>query len=455
MASYHRSERLTKLKYEAFGLVLIILGASFVALTVAVYEKAFSSAVSVTLETDHVGNQLDPGADVKVRGVLVGEVRSISTAGNGATLDLAIDPGQLSVIPANVTAQLLPKTLFGEKYVALEIPATPEGQLYAGEVIGQDRSSTAIEVEKVLGDVMPLLQAVQPQQLAGTLNAMSTALSGRGAQLGQTLVRLENYLHQLNPQLSTIDSDIQRFSSVADTYDQAAPRLLGALSDLTTTSRTLVEAQDNLRTLYGTLTTSGTDLQDFLRTNENNTIRLVSDSTPVLNVLARYAPEYPCFLRAVVASIPAADKAFGKGTDHPDSSQINVVIAASRGRYVPGQDIPQWNDDRGPRCYTNGTATNRSPQYPADGPFDDGSTHPPPPKGTWDGNLQDLPGAPTTSGTNPQAAAEPAQLANSAAEQQLLAALVAPGLGVGQDTVPDWASLLVGPLFRGAVVTVK
>ena len=56
-------------------------------------------------------------------------------------------------------------------------------------MIAQDRSATAVEVERVLDDLLPLLQAVQPQKLATTLGALSQALQGRGEQLGQTLVR--------------------------------------------------------------------------------------------------------------------------------------------------------------------------------------------------------------------------------------------------------------------------
>jgi len=46
----------------------------------------------VTLETDTAGNQLQEASDVKVRGVIVGEVRDVRAGMDGATIDLAIDP---------------------------------------------------------------------------------------------------------------------------------------------------------------------------------------------------------------------------------------------------------------------------------------------------------------------------------------------------------------------------
>ncbi|HEX9338135.1 MAG TPA: MCE family protein [Pseudonocardiaceae bacterium] len=438
-----------RLRYQLLGGVLLVVAALFVAVTIAVYRQDFMPVVHVTLDTDHAGNQLDTGADVKVRGVVVGEVRSVTSTGSGAVLDLALQPDKASLIPTNVTAQLLPKTLFGERYVALQLPTQPAAaSLRAGDVIDQDHSSTSIEVEKVLGDVLPLLQAVPPQQLAATLDAMSTALSGQGKQLGNTLVALNGYLTKLTPSLPNVNADIKALASVADSYNQAAPQLVQALSELTTTSKTIVAEQNNLRTLYGTVTTASADLGDFLRVNENNLIGLVTTSTPTLNVLARYAPEYPCLLKELVDSIPGEDKAFGKGTNHPDSGQFTIVIAASRGKYLPGVDTPRYNDDRGPRCYPETVPPNRFPQYPPDGPVNDGSTHGPPPNGTGDGNIlpDALSGA--TAITTPQ-------VANSPAERQLISALVGPQVGVMPADVPPWASELVGPVYRGTEVTLK
>src|SRR5215471_8846939 len=93
------------------GVIYLVIIGLLLALTVAIYQKKFTSSVSVTLQADHIGNQLTSGADVKLRGVLVGEVRKVRSVGGGATLSLALNPGMAKEIPSNVEAQLLPKTL--------------------------------------------------------------------------------------------------------------------------------------------------------------------------------------------------------------------------------------------------------------------------------------------------------------------------------------------------------
>ncbi len=420
----------TRLRYQALGVAFLLVAALFVAGSIGVYRKVFTSVVPVRLEATSVGSQLQRGADVKIRGVVVGEVRSVRATGGGAVLDLALRPDKVDLIPENVSARLLPKTLFGERYVALQIPERPSAaRLAAGDVIGQDRSSTAIEVDEVLTDLMPLLQAVQPQKLASALGAMSQALEGRGARLGDTVVRLDRYVAALNESIPDLNADIVALAEVADDYTEAAPDLLRALSDLTTTSRTLVEQRASLLELYGALTTTSIDLANFLRVNRNNLINLSATARPTLELLARYAPEYPCVLKQLADSIDRADFTFGKGTEHPNVAKFTLEITTSRGKYLPGVDTPRYDDKRGPRCYDPVEPPGRFPQYPPGGPVLDGSTKP--------------------------SAVPSAALANSPEEQRLVALLLAPQVGVMPDEVPGWSALLVGPLYRGAEVSLR
>ncbi|MEQ0564571.1 MCE family protein [Amycolatopsis sp. NEAU-NG30] len=439
-----RRELWQRLRYQVLGLAFLLVAAVFVAFTLAVYNKAFTPVTLVKLETDRVGSQLRTGGDVKVRGMLVGEVRSVQAKGDHAELELALDPDKTSVIPKNVSARLLPKTLFGERYVALQLPEKKERPIEAGDVIPQDRSSAAIELQKVLDDVMPLLQAVQPEKLSSTLTAVATALDGRGKQLGQTLAQLSDYLGKLNPSLPDVKADITGLANVANTYTQAAPDLLQALSDLTTTSRTIVDQRARLSDLYATVAAASIDLTNFLQVNKDNLIRLTTAVQPTLDVLAKYAPEYPCLLRQLAESVPRAELAFGKGTAHPEVSRVTIEFAASRGKYLPGVDEPKYEDKRGPRCYPSVPHPGVWPQYPPDGAIKDGSSKPPPPKYP----PEELPaggGAVGGDGT----------IVGSAYEKDLIDLLASPALGTSPGDVPGWAGLLVGPLYRGAEVELK
>lgn len=460
-----RKALLTRLRHQVFGLVFLVVAALFFATTIAIYNKAFADVVMVRLEVDRAGSQMSQGADVKVRGVLVGRVASISTTDDGAALQLAIDSNQVDIIPQDVRARILPKTLFGQRYVKLRIPDNPSSaHIQAGAVIQQDQSQTAIELQKVLSNVVPLLKAVQPQKLASTLNAIASALKGRGEQLGNTLAQVSQLLGEVNESLPDIKADITKFADATRVYDKAVPDILNALSDLTTTTQTIVDKRADLRQLYASVIGAAGNLRRFLEVNKNNFINFTSAVQPTLDVLAKYAPEYPCLLRQIAQSVPRARKTFGAGTKHPESSRVTVEIVPGRGAYEPGVDEYVAGDHRGPRCYPIPPVGEHFPQYPPGGPVKDGATKRPAP-GPPDRNLDrpvkglQAPFKPGVwedgGGGGSRSAGGVSSVANSAAQQRLLSVLIAPQLDVRARKVPGWSSLLVGPLYRGKDVVLK
>jgi phospholipid/cholesterol/gamma-HCH transport system substrate-binding protein len=380
----------------AFLAILLLL----VWFVVARYQGRFTPAAMVVVETDNAGNNLHPRAEVKARGVVVGEVRRITSTGDGARLELALRPDQFRLLPADVSAQLLPTTLFGERYVALVLPSRPgPARLAEHAVIPQDRSANAVELERVLADLLPLLQAVQPQKLSVTLTAIAQALDGRGTQLGTTLRELNAYLTELEPSLPELNENISRLVQVVNSYADAAPDLTDALTHLSVTSRTLVEQQNNLRALFASVTSAGGDVNAFLVDNRDTVVRLYANSRPTLAVLAKYAPEFPCVLQQLTDTASDMDKALGKGTAEP-GLHVRLHVTPPRGAYLPGKDEPVYRDKSGPACY------------------------------------------PTPDG-----------LANAPQESAYLNELMAASLGVAPRSLPPWSSLLVGPVFRGKEVT--
>ncbi|MYX01641.1 MULTISPECIES: MCE family protein [unclassified Streptomyces] len=416
------------------GVTFLLVPAVLVWVSVSVYEKDFTDDATVTVRTGSVGNEMHTNADVKLRGVVIGQVRSIATDGDGARLTLAIDRDKLGQVPADVTAQMLPTTLFGARFVALVPPRIPAATaLRAGAVIPQDRSSNAIELEQVLDNVLPLLTAVKPEKLSATLGAVSQALEGRGERLGETLTTLDHHLKKFNPQLPTLNADIKELVKVSTLYADAAPDVLDALRDATVTSSTLADEEARLAALHGTTTAAAQDVTSFLRENKDNLIRLSAASRPSLELLAEYAESFPCTLRTLAGFVPAMDKALGKGTNEP-GLHVSVKSVPSKGKYVPGRDAPVYNATGGPKCYSVPYVGKHAPT--ADTRRATDVTAPPPARNDdGDGTALGLP--------------------NSPQESQLVNELVAPSLKIPPGDLPDWSSVLIGPAFRGAEVKLK
>ncbi|GAB3005742.1 MCE family protein [Amycolatopsis acidiphila] len=441
------------LRRRLLGLLLIAVLVGGVTLSIALYNNAFTSYVNVKLEASDIGNQLLEQSDVKVRGLIVGSVKSISATQDGAELSLALDPASAKMIPANVSARFLPKTLFGERYVSLEIPQDASTRtLRNGDVIPEDRTQGAVQLSKALDDLLPVLQAVQPQKLSATLTAISTALQGRGDELGQTLSDLGNYLDGLNPHLPELQHNLQALAKFSNNLSNTAPDLVQTLDNLSTTSKTIVDEQQNLQSLYADVTTASQTLESFVRTNSSNLISLARSSRPTAELLAKYSPEYPCLFGGMADLVPLIDQAMGKGTSQP-GLHATIEIVVNRGPYEPGRDEPRFEDKRGPRCYDMKDFPQPFPQYPPDGPIKDGSQPTPGSRVASDGlvpantaaNAGGYNGGGTTAG-NP---------ANTPAEQDFLDQLVGPQVGLSAQQMPGWSGLLIGPLYRGAEVTIK
>ena len=411
------------------GVAFLLVPALLVWLSIAIYNKRFTDVTTVTLRTGTAGHEMHPLADVKVRGVVVGEVRSIRADGTQAVLELALKPEMTGHVPANVKAMLLPTTIFGARYVSLAAPpGTSAPPIEEGDVISEDRSANAVELAQLLNNTMDLLNTVQPSKLSATLNAMSRALQGRGDQIGDNFEQLDAFLRKFNPEVPALTRNLAELAEFTQHASDAAPDLLQALSDLTVTSRTVVEQRAAISSLYDAVDGSSADLRDFLSANSGNIIELAAVSRPSLELLRRYAPAAPCTFRTLADFIPKMNKVLGKGTDK-HGVHATIVPVPHKGNYKPGQDTPRYGAGGGPRCPS-------VPYLPTDG----GETKVLPAGG--------VPGAAGTAGGG-------LGPANSASENDLVNELVGPSVDEVPEQLPDWSSVLVGPIYRGTEVTVK
>ena len=457
---------LSPLRRRMSGLALVAVMLLIVTLCLALFNKAFKPTDTVYLRTSTVGNQLAKQGDIKVRGVIVGEITSIDSDGAGAVVEMAIDPDFLPTIPSNTTATLIPKTLFGERYVSLAIPpnASPR-PLQDGDTISQDRSSNATETEQVLNNLLPVLTAVQPEKLSDTLGAVSQALSGRGERLGNTLVLLNQYVEGLNPALPDLQANLRALAPTADIYNQAAPDLILALDNLVTTSRTLVEERAAFESTYRSVTSASDTTTAFLAANRDTIIQLAATSRPILELLARYSSEFPCLFQQLTDLTPMINNVL-----KPDTGvQIAAELVIDNGKYVPGEE-PQYRDKRGPRCYQ---IEGQAPQFPPGGPIQDGSIPPDPSRSTQDayagGEGAEIDeesqtgdaspatarGGGRTEGQSASGRVDGANIGlpntpNSPEERQLVTEVTAMQMGVSPSQVPSFAPYLSAATLRGA-----
>ncbi len=419
-----------------------VLGVVFIGMLVlglwlvnAVFTQKFIDFDRVSLTTGTTGLQLPSKADVKVRGVIVGQVMEKESRGETAYLELGIRPEEIKTIPSNVTAAIVPKTLFGEKYIELNIPAEASSEsLQAGDKI--ERTKMPIEVERVLNDLYPLLRTVQPAELSYTLNALANALEGRGDKLGESLVTLDAYLKRLNPEVPALVEDIKLLAEVTDTYGDVMPALADTLRNTVKTGNTLVTKEEKLNAFLTDMTSFSNTTKSFLDANGDNIIRLGEVSEPILALLARYSGMFPCLLDGLVRQAPRLADTFRGFVFHID---LKVLPNQPRG-YTPA-DRQVYGADRPANCAGLPTPPIPYPSFPN---LDDGAD------GLGKGDNQR-----TATGFGTRPSRLNAGPAGTEADKALVNSLTAPLLGVPLDQMSDVGTLLFGPAMAGTEVSVR
>ncbi len=437
-------ERPSSLRVLGVGFIALML--FFVWLTYAFFDKKFVDSVPVTMKASNVGLSLGRDADVKLRGMIVGEVREVRTDGDGVTMDLAMKPDAIDSVPADVTARIVPKTLFGEKYVQLVAPDEVGDQaLRAGDVI--ERADVPIEVETLLNNLYPLLEAVSPADLGNTLSALSTALEGRGEAIGDMLVDLDAYLQEINPDVPQLIDDVDKLGEVADTYADAMPDLGRLLSNAVVTGDTIVAKRSQLAAFFQEGTQLAGRLDAVLRANEDNLVDLPALSREALEITGEYSDAFPCFLEGMANIIPRLDSVYRDNTVH-----IKLELLPLSGQptgYDADERAQLTKEDLDSPLTTPTCLDLPNPPYDQKNPFPGGSAE-----------LYELIGL---NGDHNKFRApagglddvvQPSLVSDGEAERTALDTLLGARLGLAGEDVPDVGSLLMSPVIRGSEVRV-
>jgi len=192
-----------------------------------------------------------------------------------------------------------------------------------------------------------VLDAVPVDQLNVTLSSLARSLQGRGAQLGEFLSDLDDYLTAFNRHAPTVTADLVRSVPVLQTYASVAPQLQQILADTTTVGTTVVERRRDLRALLRTFAVTGDTADGLVRSIDRPLTSLLTRLAPVTKLLATYAPQYPCMFKTWASQV-SNNKSFGYAKP---GAQVLVTIQPGQQGYQYPRDLPKFVSGIGPRCY--------------------------------------------------------------------------------------------------------
>jgi phospholipid/cholesterol/gamma-HCH transport system substrate-binding protein len=269
--------------YARRGLVALVACALVLTVVWLRSSGAVGGPQHVEAQLANAGGSLGSGADVKVRGVIIGKVDGISRGPEGGVrVRIAVRGQRLGQVPDDVVARILPATVFGTSYVDLVSPGEPSGRpLRAGAVIPADRTQGTLELQQALDDI----EALGPADLASAIGSVAQALDGRGARLGETIDLADDYLGRLNPKMPQVREDVRKLADNLELVAEVAPDLLAATADAMTTARTIVAERAAIATVLVGATALAGQADAFLRAQQSGLIRFIQNSALLLDVV--------------------------------------------------------------------------------------------------------------------------------------------------------------------------
>ncbi|HEV7886143.1 MAG TPA: MlaD family protein [Acidimicrobiales bacterium] len=299
------------------------------------------------------GQGLQSQSDVKIHGINIGHVRNVKLKDGRALVRMDIDKGEH--VPAGSKATIRPKTLFGEKFVDIDPgPAETTGPFLHDEDYVKDTVG-GFELEKILSDLYPILQAVKPEELATIIGTLADGAEGEGPAINR---QIGNFAALAELQ-ARHDADTRLFlDDLARLSDELANRsgdLLGAARNLNVALPPINQRSDELAALLDQAARLSTDLSDLLDAHQPLLAKAATQGGKALQVIYDRRPQIRPLLDGlriffqVLAEVGHIDK--GDGTKY---AGVKFII----GEECPGGRVEPCGENPGS---TNTTTTAPNP----------------------------------------------------------------------------------------------
>lgn len=226
-----------------------------------------------------------PSSDVRVLGLPAGTVKKVTVDGNRVRIAMDI-PDDIPV-PAGVSAQIVPQSLIGERYVQL-FPAYKDGEPKAkdGTVIPEERTITPVEPDEALAAVKKFLDSLDPHGLGRLVDNLDEDLKGNGAALNDTLGSLSKLVStfaQKDEQLGHIVDSFDRLTATLTTRDQQLGQVLDAFAQV---SQVLADERQSISGLVSGLaevSRDGLELVGQHSADLRNDIGTLTDAAAIID----------------------------------------------------------------------------------------------------------------------------------------------------------------------------
>ena len=269
--------------------------------------------LTLTARFDDVSD-LGPGHTVQISNVRVGSVTKVVLEGYRAKVTLSIKDGH--PIPVGTTATVRRTSVLGEPFVQLTFPpgvdAVHARHLRDGAEITQ--TSTDPSVEQLAGRAGQLVAAIDPNDLASSIQATAEALAGNGPELHRLIAQVSAVLAGIDAQHDDLAATIDDLGTLGRTLAPLDGQIATLLDGTAKTTQTLGADTDKLvSALHSFDDVAATTNRTILGPHADELANLLREVSAVVGSLSQNQHVLASMADSFAAFVPRITRSISKG----------------------------------------------------------------------------------------------------------------------------------------------
>ncbi len=235
-------------------------------------------------------NGLYAGDPVRILGVDVGTVRSVTPRAGDVKVGFEVDRG--TDVPRDVSAVIVAQSLVSGRFIQLS-PVYERGpQLSSGSDIPMNRTAVPVEWDDIKKELTRLTAAVGPTgadegSAARLIDTAEANLNGNGAAIGESVKQLSDLSSTLANSRGDLFATIRNLQSLTGALQRSHEELVQFNGRIASVSQVLADNTDNLDGALGNLDSALTDVKKFIDTNGRTLTESVARLSDVTSTLAQ------------------------------------------------------------------------------------------------------------------------------------------------------------------------
>ncbi|MDX6264780.1 MAG: phospholipid/cholesterol/gamma-HCH transport system substrate-binding protein [Kribbellaceae bacterium] len=268
----------------AFGVVIVVLAVAVISfwphperVTATAY---FPRAVSVY-----------PGSDVRILGIKVGEIESVTPAGRSVRVKFWWEAKHK--VPAEAKAVIASPSIVADRYIQLT-PAYSKGAVMAdGAQIPLERTAVPLELDQIYQSLNDLSVALGPKgandqgALSRLLDVSAANLNGQGKKLNQTITDVSTLTQTLSSNSKSLFSTIRQLQTFVSALAANDGLVKQFNTNFAAVSTTLAGERQDLSAALSTLASALGEVANFVKDNRSLLKTTISGATDVSQILVK------------------------------------------------------------------------------------------------------------------------------------------------------------------------